>query len=438
MNKKLLLILLVCFGLFLSSCSKTRNKAPAGKPSPSVQVTAPENADKKTAEAVTRAPTVKPSPTIQATAPEKVVQNTPTPAADSGLTLEGLKAEAIRLGYEVTPIEGYQLMDEPKPSDGFNIHYKDENSDSYIPVFEFGSPAQALEYARNVNESGYDLCIVNGPFVTMTKAQYGVVMIDAEAAFLAGLLKSEVMAPPPVSGEPIIVPASDYPGAVKQVGILTNILNTLVNRTVLTHDKSAPPDRNFSAAYIDFRMLTSGNLGFTSYLSENEDDRNMMHQIWTGLGVKDMEITRTAAHTYEVTGIRAGMPDPFLISCAFDPQSGSLRLVETNGEFVSELIEFVPLGEDRYAFQTLSERAVITYKDSEITAFAYSLLKSEMAGYDPESDGIFKKTGLNEEWVMAAGENSYSQRVTYDGTVLKIHAESFFTGSIVSADISVP
>ena len=185
-------------------------------------------------------------------------------------------------------------------------------------------------------------------------------------------------------------------------------------------------------------MLTSGNLGFTSYLSENEDDRNMMHQIWTGFGVKDMEITRTAAHTYEVTGIRAGMPDPFLISCAFDPQSGSLRLVETNGEFVSELIEFVPLGEDRYAFQTLSERAVITYKDSEITAFAYSLLKSEMAGYDPESDGIFKKTGLNEEWVMAAGENSYSQRVTYDGTVLKIHAESFFTGSIVSADISVP
>ena len=242
-----------------------------------------------------------------------------------------------------------------------------------------------------------------------------------------------------MSAELIIVPASDYPGAVKQVGILTNILNTLVNRTVLTHDKSAPPDKNFSAAYIDFRMLTSGNLGFTSYLSENEDDRNMMHQIWTGFGVKDMEITRTAAHTYEVTGIRAGMPDPFLISCAFDPQSGSLRLVETNGEFVSELIEFVPLGERQVTlFKHYPNVPVITYKDSEITAFAYSHLKSETAGYDPESDGIFKKTGLNEEWVMVAGENSYSQRVNYDGTVLKIHAESFFTGSIVSADISVP
>ena len=38
-------------------------------------------------------------------------------------------------------------------------------------------------------------------------------MIDAEAAFLAGLLKSEVMAPRRCQ-EPIIVPASDYPGAV--------------------------------------------------------------------------------------------------------------------------------------------------------------------------------------------------------------------------------
>ena len=38
------------FWLFLSSCSKPA-VTPAVKPSPSVQVTAPENADKKTAEA---------------------------------------------------------------------------------------------------------------------------------------------------------------------------------------------------------------------------------------------------------------------------------------------------------------------------------------------------------------------------------------------------
>jgi hypothetical protein len=184
-------------------------------------------------------------------------------------------------------------------------------------------------------------------------------------------------------------------------------------------------------------MLTSGNLAFTSYLSENEDDRNIMAQIWTGFGVSNMKIERTAAHTYELTGIRAGMDAPFLIRCAFDQASDSLRLVETDGDRVIELFEFVPLGGDTYAFQTISERAVITYREGKITAFAYSLLKSGADGYDPDTDGIYTKGGLNEAWVMELGEDGYQQLVTYDGAVLKIHAESFFTGKLVSADISL-
>lgn len=410
MNKKMLILIPICIGLIMSSCSKADNKARNDKP----------------------------GSTTQASASKDTGQKTTTAVIDSSLTLEGLKKEAERLGYETIPIDDFQFMGDPSPSDGFNVHYVDSNSDTTIPVLEFNSPDDALKYARNVNAEGYNICIVNGRFITMARAQYGIPMNDDEADFLAKLLKSEVMAPPDEPGSPIISIAEDYAGACKQIDVIKKALNTLVNRAVLTHDKSAAEDKNFSTAFISFNMLTSGNLSFTSYLSENEKDRDTLAIIWTGLGVSDMKVERTDTHTYELTGKRAGMEAPFLIRCAFSPSSGALRLVETNDDRVDDLLEFVPLGGEKFAFQTKSERAVVTYKDGKITAFSYSLLQSETGEYSPDADSIFDRSGLDEAWVMASGEERFSQRVTYDGAVIKIYAESFFTGSRVSADIKVP
>jgi len=425
------ILITVCSGLFLSSCSTGGSEAPDVKLISPVQAPATEAADQNTAEA---------EAVNQNTAAETEQQNAAEAEAvlDSGLTLEKLKAKAEELGYEITPNEGYQLTGSIKPEDGFNLHYVDDNSDTFIPVFEFGSPDDALRYAGGVNAAGYNLCIVNGRFVTMTGAQYGVVMNDAEAAFLAGLLESEVMAAPNISGSPVISQASDYASACKQIDTVKNALNTLVNRTVLTHDKSAASDKNFSAAFISFNMLSSGNLMFTATLSEDEASRDAMAQMWTAFGVTDMKIERTAAHTYELTGVRAGMETPFLIRCMFEPSSGALRLVEMGGDSVIELFEYVPLGGDTYAFQTISERALVTYQGGQITGFTYSLLKSETAVYNSEADSIYDKSGLDTAWVTAAGEDLFGQLITYDGTILKIHAESFFTGSRVTADISVP
>lgn len=430
MSRKTIIIISLCFILLLSACSAADSGAsdpqPAATPAGNDKQSAAESAggDKQT----TPAPAESEK---QSTASET--------ASDSTLTLKGLKEAVEKLGYEVRPIEEIQLMGDPKPADGFNVHYVDENSDSFRPVLEFSSPADALKYAEDVNKSGYSLCIVNGRFLTAISAEYGVVMNDAEAAFFAKLLRSEVMAAPKTSDTPVISKASDYASAVKQVSALRKALNTLVNNTVLTHDKSAPADKNFSAEFISFNMINSGNLEFTGYLSEDEAGRDAITQIWTALGVTDMKAERTAAHTYKLTGIRAGMTTPFLIRCAFDPSSGSLQLMENDGDRVIELIEFVPISGDTYAFQTNFERAIVTYRDGKITAFTYSLLKSaETEGYDPDADGIYTKDGFDEAWVKSAGEDLYEQLITYDGTVLKIYAESFFTGNRVSADISVP
>lgn len=426
------ILIIVCSVLFLSSCSAGGSEAPDAKPAAPAQAPATEAADQNTAESE--------AVNQDAAAAETEQQNTTEAEAvpDSGLTLEKLKAKAQEHGYEVTPVEGYQLTDSIKPEDGFNLHYVDDNTDGFVPVFEFGSSDDALKYAEGVNSAGYNLCIVNGRFVTMTGTHYGVVTNDAQADFLAGLLESKVMEAPKISGSPVIPPASDYTGACKQADTVRNVLNTLVNRTVLTHDKSAAEDKNFSAAFISFNMLSSGNLMFTATLSEDEASRDAMAQMWTSFGVTDMKIERTAPHTYELTGTRAGMETPFLIRCMFAPTSGALRLVEMDGDRAVELFEYVPLGGDTYAFQTISERAVVKYQGDRITDFTYSLLKSENALYSPDADGIYDKTGLDAAWVTSAGEDLFEQLVTYDGTILKIYAESFFTGNRITADINVP
>jgi len=143
----------------LSSCSAGGSEAPDAKPAAPAQATAAEAADENTAESEAEQ---------QSTAEAEAVP-------DSGLTLEKLKAKAQEHGYEVTPVEGYQLTDSIKPEDGFNLHYVDDNSDAFVPVFEFSSSDDALKYAGGVNSAGYNLCIVNGRFVTMTGAQYGIV-----------------------------------------------------------------------------------------------------------------------------------------------------------------------------------------------------------------------------------------------------------------------
>jgi len=409
MSKKFIVLFLVCSVIFLCACNKT-NKGASGTKTGSTTTEAASKSTTTKATA-TQSTTTKAEVTQSTTTQAIVTQSTTTKAADSGMTLEKLKAEAKRLGQEVTDIVEIQMMSTPKPVAGFNVHYVDEYSDSFIPVYEFSSSADALVFAEDVNKSGYNLCVVNDRFLSFVSTQYGVVMNDAEAAFVTELLQSELMAFSKEAESPVITSASDYKGAAEQAGALKDALNTFVNNNVLTHDKTAPEDKNFSANFISFNLVSSVNLSFTSNLSEKQEDRDFVVQLWSMFGVKDMKADRTAPHTYELTGVRVGVPTPFLIRCEYDPSTGSLRLVEYDGDNIYELFEFVPLSGDTYAFQTKNERAILTYRDDKIISFTYSLLKSDEDKYAPDTNGIFKNNNLDEAWVTAAGEDHFEQQL---------------------------
>jgi hypothetical protein len=75
------------------------------------------------------------------------------------------------------------------------------------------------------------------------------------------------------------------------------------------------------------------------------------------------------------------------------------------------------LGNDRYAFQTLNERAIVVYKDGVISSLAYSLKpRSSEFAYSPEADNIFPDgTGADDAWVLASGKDAFEQLIVYDG-----------------------
>jgi hypothetical protein len=346
--------------------------------------------------------------------------------SDSGLTLESLKKAAQAAGYEAEDTQDFQMLDEPKPIDSFNLIYEDDTTQAHIPVYEFKNSADALAFAALVNEEGYNLCIVNGKFLTTTSSQYGVITNDKQTGVLETLLQSKVMTYQEPAWVPL-EPAKDYAGAYLHIDAIYKALDKLVNKSVLLYDKAAAEDARISSSGVWFSLISSGDLSFTSSLSEDQAYLDAVVQLWEMFGVTDMKLKHDKAHDYVLTGKRAGLDTTFELHCSYSPSTGALRLLDTDGGEVIEFYEYVPLGGDTYAFQTLYSRAIVEFKDGKILSFIYSLNEQGVTpAYTAKADGIYENSaGVDEAWVSKAGADSYDQFITYDGTTIAIAAHNF-------------
>jgi hypothetical protein len=319
--------------------------------------------------------------------------------------------------------------------DGFNLIFEDEYLSAHTPIYEFKDHLDALAFAGQVNEAGYSLCIVNGRFLTTSGSQYGVVSYDKHAEVMEMLLQTKVMEYKEPAWFPL-PPAVNYASACLHINAICKALDKLVNKSVLLYDKTAPEDARISTTGVWFSLVSSGDLSFTADLCEDQARLDYVKQLWEMFGVKDMKITRDKAHEYILTGQRAGLDTTFEIRCSYSPETGSLRLVDTDGGEIFEFYEFVPLGGDKYAFQTLYSRAAVKFRDGKILSFVYALNKQDKdLAYTPDSDGIYENSGnLDEAWVTQAGDENREQYITYNGSTLHIEAVSFF-GDRLNADI---
>lgn len=379
--------------------------------------------------------------TAETTPPETAQTETVTEAegpVNSDITLESVKQAAIDAGYAAEDIQNLRVMTEPKLLRGIYVNYADDSMQSQTPVYEFSSPGDALKFALQVNEDGYNLCAVNGKLVTLAESRYGVVLNDKQKTVLETLLKSSFMAyeepaPPPVSS------SMDYAGDCTRIKAISMEVNKLLNKSALIYTKSLPDDDPGKyLMYTSFSMLSSPDMSYTSELCEDQTKMDQVAQLWEMYGCTEVKLNHNAANDYTLSGKRAGMDETFSIHCMYSPDRDSLRILDIDGGRNVEMFEFIPLGQDRYAFQTLYERGIIGYKDGKVTSLIYSANeRSEGSAYDPVSDSIYPEgKGVDDSWVSKANSGAFEQFITFDGTKLSISVKDF-TGTELKANIDV-
>lgn len=348
-------------------------------------------------------------------------------SVDSGMTLEQIKKAAQDAGCEIEEVKDFQLIGGQVPVAGFNLIYKDELSESHIPVLEFQNDDEALAYAEQVNDAGYNMSIVNGKFMTITGSQFGIPTNDKEQALLEKIMDSKVMEY--TKKAPVVVSsANDYAGAYLKIDAINKAVDELVTKSILLYDKSAPEDKRIGDVFIAGSLISSMDLAFTAGMKEDQTQLDAVAQVWEMFGCTDVKVSHDAPHNYTLTGKRAGLDTSFEIKCSFSPGTGSLRLIDKDGGQLVEFYEFVPLDADKYAVQTLYARAIVEYKEGKVNYFIYTANKTDKAlAYDPEADGIYEKGGaLDEAWAAKASKDSYERYIVYDGAKLVISADTFF------------
>ena len=440
MKKHVRLAVLVGIAVFLfASCGRSTSSNESG----STASMSPDNSIAASETPVSEpdsSPDSSPESSSESSTPSPE-QDTPKPTeapVDAGITLESVKKAALDAGYAAEDIPEITVQTEPVPVRGIYVNYMDETLQSQCPVYEFKSAAEAMSFAREVNDSGYSLCIVNDKLLAMTDAKYGIILHDKEKAVLESFLESRFL-PYEEPALPPVNPDKDYAGAASRIERIQQSLDKLINQSVILHAKSLPTEAQTALSFITFSLVGSADLSFTAPLNENQANIDAVIQTWELYGCTDVKISHDKPHEYVMTGTRAGMDAPFAIHCVYSPEQDSISLLDKDEEELLEFFEYVPLGNDRYAFQTLYERAIVSYQDGEITSLSYSLKpRSFEYAYSPETDNIYPDgMGADDAWVFAAGKDVFEQTIVLDGTNLQISAEDF-TGEEHTYDMRVP
>ncbi len=350
-------------------------------------------------------------------------------------SLDEIKQNAISEGFEITELVDMQRQATSEMMEGFVDGFNVVIGDKHIPVLEFTTPNVAQAYADMTNEGGYNVAIVNGRFFTCVGANKGIIEDDEEQAVLERIMDAKAQIQEHWSDtKGASVNTSDYKSAYALQDDIKKSMSTLLEQALTKNNKAHPEgDPNNTEDVIPL-MFGSIAMGFTAYFGEDETYYEGIASTAEMIGITDGKVTRNAAHNYTLSGKEPRDKLPYEINGMYDPATGSLRMVERTDGKITEFFEFIPLGNDQYAFQTDEERAIVIYKNGELESFSYTkisnyntnLFDDPSIKYDGESDSIYPTgVGANTDWVLARGEDSYAEYYAFNGTTIKISYETF-------------
>ena len=217
--------------------------------------------------------------------------------------------------------------------------------------------------------------------------------------------------------------AASYSEAYNQLIVIQEAANALLEELNNKQNEGLEyGDEGYTGIYY-FLILMSLDLAFTAALNEEPTIIAGVKMAYSFFGL-DADIEHPRANEYNIK-YTTEEGEICVHECNFDASSGSLSFVEKKNGEIFNFYEFINLGNDKYAFQTKGERALINYKDGVILNLAYSSYNvyegSDDKPYDHSKVAIYPKgSGADASWVFADGVNSYRNAYQYDGNALKI------------------
>lgn len=344
------------------------------------------------------------------------------PASEGTITsLDELKKKAEAAGYKTDELKDMQKNMGEGFIDGFNVIV----GSAYIPVAEFKSAKESQQFADAIGESGYSVAIVNGKFLTFASATKGVIKDEKQQKALEGIMDAKAQLKESVpTAKTASADTTDYKSAYTLLNGIGTSMNDLLNRALEKNNKAVPENDPQSTNGLFPLMLASIPLSLTNGFCEDPVMIDATVSSIEMLGIEEAKVTRNAEHNYTISGKKAVTNTPLVINGVYAPANKSLRMVEKKDGEVASFYEFIPLGDNKYAFQTDKERAIVVYKDGKILSFTYSLL-GKAPYYDSESDSIYPEgKGTDDSWISQKGEDSYQEFYSFNGTTIRINANA--------------
>ncbi len=196
------------------------------------------------------------------------------------------------------------------------------------------------------------------------------------------------------------------------------------------------PDGYFSdPAYmiLIYTPFLSMDMAFTSGVSADADPSSIT-MTYKFLGLEDAEYTKISDSEYKITYTTEDWEtnEPESVEEFMKYKDGSMRYEQRiNGE-LDEFYEFVSLGNDRYALQSRTHRALVTYKDGVFSEIIHSWTLYETdwetdeiepwsAWYESDEDSIWGEKSLDESWVRELeGDRALAKILEYKGETLTV------------------
>lgn len=210
------------------------------------------------------------------------------------------------------------------------------------------------------------------------------------------------------------------------IGAIDTTVNGIVDDNNARLEETNPDNYYQDPSYLTiiYMPFVSLDMAFTATITD-ETSASTIEMVYSMLGSENVKFTKVGPGNYSITYTNTDWQDESIVDTYEDKavyQDRSIRFESWKNGEIQAFVEFVSLGNDRYALQNRTNRAVLTYKDGKITEMTHSWTiwdedweagepSADSVCYDLSKDGILGRKDLDESWVRELENDSSLERI---------------------------